>query len=172
MEILYFFSSSERYRFSTVSWCLCGKGGGSNLHQDWPAGCDVPKPPQCHHPPGPPQWHGDAVVTQSERSPCEDALSSGTCALYGCRQGGHVSHPQYSHSPKGQWTRAVFPALTLFWSIILAGRYKSNLQQHKTTISAVYLLWAVIRTSSPVCHSATCCPVLLFLQLHGDIRLG
>lgn len=88
---MFLFLSSERYRLSTVSWRFCGERGVSHLHQKRPAGCDVPKPPQCHHPPGPSQWHCDTVVAQSERSAREDALPSGSRALCGCRQGGHVS---------------------------------------------------------------------------------
>lgn len=51
--LLFLLLCSEFHEFPAVPRCVCGKGGGSYLHQDWPAWCDVPEPSQCHHPPRP-----------------------------------------------------------------------------------------------------------------------
>lgn len=87
-----YFLSAECYKLPAVLGRICWKGGGSHLHQNRPTRCDVPEPSQRHRPPRSLQRHSHPLVTKSERSSRQDALSPWRCALSRCGQDGHVSH--------------------------------------------------------------------------------
>lgn len=69
----------------------------------------------------------------------------------------------------GQGSRCCFFALILFFETLYL---QAGTNLICTSTETQCLLWAVICTPSSVHHGATCCSVLLFLQLHGDIRHG